>query len=64
MHSPVEAAGGSFVHPVLHGLNPFGTVSGVRPAVTDLPGTQVYRGNGGVPECLAAGPVAAGRGSR
>lgn len=52
MRAPVERAGGGFVHPVVHGLNPLGTVSGVPLAVASLPGAGEYQGMMEIPMIL------------
>jgi Xaa-Pro aminopeptidase len=48
MEEPVRAAGGSHVHPWLHGMDPFGTISGFEGS-PDLPGIDRYGRVGQVP---------------
>jgi Xaa-Pro aminopeptidase len=52
MRRRVEEGGGSFVHPVLHGLNPFGTVSAVSLAIGKLAGAEGYHARSEIPPIL------------
>ncbi len=52
MRRPIVEAKGSFVHPVLHGLNPFGSVSGVHLALDGQPGAQGYQFLAEIPDIL------------
>jgi len=40
---PVSAAGGTVLHPLVHGLNPYGAVSGFGGDLRGLPGAAGYR---------------------
>lgn len=42
VREPVVAAGGAVLHPLVHGLNPFGAVSGFGADVRRLPGAAGY----------------------
>jgi Xaa-Pro aminopeptidase len=52
MRAPIEQAGGGFVHPVVHGLNPFGPVSGVPLALASIPEAKEYRVHAAIPPIL------------
>lgn len=52
MRAPVDEAGGSYLHPVVHGLNPFGMVSGVPLAIGTLPEARAYRLHAEIPPIL------------
>jgi Xaa-Pro aminopeptidase len=52
MRRTVEDAGGSFVHPVLHGLNPFGTVGAVSLAIGKVAAAEGYRARAEIPPIL------------
>jgi hypothetical protein len=52
MRQQVERSGGSFVHPVVHGLNPFGTVGAVSLAIGKLPGAEAYHARAEIPPIL------------
>ena len=52
MREPVEQAGGQFVHPVVHGLNPFGPVSGVPLAIGSLPEAENYHVHAEIPPIM------------
>jgi len=42
MREPVEAAGGWIVHPLIHGMNPYGAVSAFGSGLRALPETAAY----------------------
>jgi Xaa-Pro aminopeptidase len=52
MRRRVEEAGGSFVHPVIHGMNPFGTVGAVSLAIGKLPEAAAYHARAEIPAIL------------
>lgn len=52
MRAPVEEAGGGFVHPVVHGMNPFGPVSAVPLAIGRLPEASDYHLHAEIPPIL------------
>lgn len=54
MEQPVREAGGWHVHPWIHGMNPFGTISGLH-GLADLPGAERYGRAGEIP--LVGGEV-------
>lgn len=57
MREEVRSAGGNFVHPVVHGMNPFGTVSGVPMAFCSLAATADYGIEGEIPMIGAELPI-------
>jgi Xaa-Pro dipeptidase len=48
MEEPVRKAGGWHVHPWIHGMNPFGTISGLK-GLDQLPGAKRYGRVGEIP---------------
>ena len=52
MRPPIEEAGYRFVNPAVHGLNPFGPVSGVPLAIGRLPGAAAYHLHAKIPPIL------------
>jgi Xaa-Pro aminopeptidase len=52
MRAPIDAAGGSYLHPVVHGLNPFGMVSGVPLAIGQLPEAKAYDVHAEIPPIM------------